>query len=154
MRIELRACFETINGKTNACALLSCRDVACTDAALVENCFANAIWVLQKGYSDIPPNNYPFYGEEEKYKPLVQSDGGVLSDWKELYNPTPEQAEEDRQKAYESGVPHGYVPEGDKYAGDEKMSIMVKSLLHEDSEYGAKVRSRRRLPFKFQLLLL
>ena len=96
------------------------------------------------GYSDIPPNNYPFYAEDEKYKPLVQSDGGVLSDWKELYNPTPEQAEEDRQRAYESGVPHGYVPEGDKYADDEKMSIMVTSLLHEDSEYGEKVRPRRR----------
>ena len=54
------------------------------------------------GYHDIPPNNYPFFSEEEKYKPLIQNDGGILSDWKELYNPTPEQAEEDRAKAYVS----------------------------------------------------
>ena len=54
------------------------------------------------GYHDIAPNNYPFFSEEEKYKPLIQNDGGILSDWKELYNPTPEQAEEDRAKAYVS----------------------------------------------------
>ena len=31
------------------------------------------------GYWDIPPNNYDFYSEEEKYKPNIQADGGVLS---------------------------------------------------------------------------
>jgi hypothetical protein len=31
------------------------------------------------GYWDIPPNNYDFYCEAEKYKPLVQADGGILS---------------------------------------------------------------------------
>ena len=31
------------------------------------------------GYMTIPPNNYPFYKEEEKYKPVVQPDGGQLS---------------------------------------------------------------------------
>merc|ERR1712159_543372 len=41
------------------------------------------------GYMPIPPNNYPFYKVEE----------------------------EDRRKAYESGVPHGYVPRGFKYEG-------------------------------------
>ena len=43
-------------------------------------------------------------------------------------------------RSYETGVPHGYVPDGDKYAGDEKITITVKSLLHDDSEYGEKVR--------------
>lgn len=27
----------------------------------------------------MPPNNYPFYSEEEKYVPVVQADGGQLS---------------------------------------------------------------------------
>ena len=27
----------------------------------------------------IPPNNYPFYKDEEKYEPVVQPDGGQLS---------------------------------------------------------------------------
>jgi hypothetical protein len=73
-----------------------------------------------------------------------------------MYNPTPEQAAADRQKAYETGVPHGafarrsrarrapsaaaergcarciprgagYVPPGDKYAGQEKIKLLVRS---------------------------
>jgi hypothetical protein len=31
------------------------------------------------GYWDIPPNNYDFYAEAEKYRPNIQADGGVLS---------------------------------------------------------------------------
>lgn len=31
------------------------------------------------GYWEIPPNNYDFYTEDEKYKPVVQADGGILS---------------------------------------------------------------------------
>ena len=46
-----------------------------------------------------------------------------------MYNPTPEQAEIDRQKAYETGIPHGYVPPGDKYAGHETIRLKVKSDL-------------------------
>ena len=114
------------------------------------------------GYWEVPPNNYDFYSEAEKYKPNVQADGGILSsarhpswmirsgargnvasgkeprlrarragrptvrlgppvtsppltraptrthpDAEPMYNPTPEQADADRQKAYETGVPHG-----------------------------------------------
>merc|ERR1712072_1240138 len=43
------------------------------------------------GYMAIPPNNYPFYNKEEKYVPVVQPDGGQLSDWKPLYQPSKEQ---------------------------------------------------------------
>ena len=31
------------------------------------------------GYMPVPPNNYPFYSEDEKYVPVVQADGGQLS---------------------------------------------------------------------------
>jgi hypothetical protein len=31
------------------------------------------------GYWEVPPNNYDFYSEAEKYKPNIQADGGVLS---------------------------------------------------------------------------
>lgn len=31
------------------------------------------------GFVNVPPNNYPFYGDSEKYVPLTQSDGGQLS---------------------------------------------------------------------------
>ena len=31
------------------------------------------------GYWNIPPNAYDFYTEEERYKPVIQADGGVLS---------------------------------------------------------------------------
>jgi hypothetical protein len=81
------------------------------------------------GYMAIPPNNYPFYNKEEKYVPVVQPDGGQLSDWKPLYQPSKEQEEEDRKKAYESGVPHGYVPRGFKYEGMPTIKINVTSEL-------------------------
>ena len=53
-----------------------------------------------------------------------------------MYNPTPEQADIDRQKAYDTGVPHGYVPPGDKYAGHATVRLLVRSELHTDEEYG------------------
>lgn len=31
------------------------------------------------GFHEIPPNNYEWYSEDEKYKPNVQADGGILS---------------------------------------------------------------------------
>lgn len=31
------------------------------------------------GYLHVAPNNYPFYSDEEKYIPIMQSDGGQLS---------------------------------------------------------------------------
>merc|ERR1712144_30339 len=91
------------------------------------------------GYMTIPPNNYPFYSEEEKYKPVIQPDGGQLSDWKPLYQPSKEQEEIDRKNAYESGVPHGYIPRGFKYQGMPTIKLNVRSELHSDDEYGEKV---------------
>ena len=40
------------------------------------------------GYMPIPPNNYPFYKDEEKYEPVVQPDGGQLSGKSRLPNRT------------------------------------------------------------------
>ncbi|KAK9868405.1 hypothetical protein WJX84_002515 [Apatococcus fuscideae] len=88
------------------------------------------------GYLPVPPNNYPFYSDEEKYKPILQPDGGQLSEWEPMYQPTHEQAEEDRKLAYKRGVPHGYVPPGDKYAGLPTISILIASDLHTPDEYG------------------
>jgi len=31
------------------------------------------------GFYDIPPNNYQFYSDQEKYTPVIQADGGQLS---------------------------------------------------------------------------
>lgn len=31
------------------------------------------------GFLNVPPNNYPFYNDEEKYVPVMQADGGQLS---------------------------------------------------------------------------
>jgi len=91
------------------------------------------------GYMAIPPNNYPFYNEEEKYVPVVQPDGGQLSEWKPLYQPSKEQEEEDRKTAYETGVPHGYVPRGFKYQGMPTITVNIKSELHTNDEYGTHV---------------
>lgn len=56
-----------------------------------------------------------------------------------MYNPTAEQAEADRQKAYETGVPHGFVAAGDKYKGLPTIALPVVSDLHSPDEYGEKV---------------
>ncbi|KAL6775802.1 hypothetical protein ACKKBG_A18550 [Auxenochlorella protothecoides x Auxenochlorella symbiontica] len=96
------------------------------------------------GYMAVPPNNYPFYSEDEKYVPIMQADGGQLSEWKPMYNPTAEQAEKDRKAAYESGVPHGFVAAGDKYAGLPTITIPLISELHTEEEYGENVDSEGR----------
>lgn len=31
------------------------------------------------GFQPVPPNNYPFYSEDEVYTPVLQPDGGQLS---------------------------------------------------------------------------
>ena len=31
------------------------------------------------GYQPVPPNNYPFYNDDEKYKPIIFADGGQFS---------------------------------------------------------------------------
>ena len=31
------------------------------------------------GFIPVPPNNYPFYNDDEKYVPIMQADGGQLS---------------------------------------------------------------------------
>lgn len=46
-----------------------------------------------------------------------------------MYNPTAEQAEKDRQAAYEAGVPHGFVAPGDKHAGQATITLRVLSEL-------------------------
>lgn len=46
-----------------------------------------------------------------------------------MYHPTSEQAEADRSAAYEAGVPHGYVPPGDRFKGAPTISLRVVSEL-------------------------
>ena len=61
-----------------------------------------------------------------------------------MYNPTAEQAEADRKRAYETGVPHGYVTQGDKYKGLPTITLTVVSELHTPEEYGANVDEKGR----------
>lgn len=90
----------------------------------------------------MPPNNYPFYSEDEKYKPKVQPDGGQWSETREMYNPTSEEAEADRLKAYAAGVPHGYVPRGTAapVASSRPLKLTVSSSFFKDSEYGPETK--------------
>ena len=74
-----------------------------------------------------------------RYVPIIQADGGVLSDWKPMYDPTPEQADIDRKIAFETGVPHGFVKQSDKYKDDPTIKLLVRSLLHTNDEYGTTV---------------
>jgi hypothetical protein len=101
--------------------------------------FSSRAGTGRTGFIPVPPNNYPFYNEDEKYVPVMQADGGQLSEWKPMYHPTAEQAEADRRHAYETGVPHGYVAPGDKYKDMPTVKLTVVSELHKDEEYGSVV---------------
>jgi hypothetical protein len=46
-----------------------------------------------------------------------------------MYHPTTEQADADRKRAYETGVPHGYVAPGDKYKDLPTITLTVVSDL-------------------------
>eukprot|EP00983_Pelagomonas_calceolata_P099789 1158499-Pelagomonas_calceolata.AAC.2 len=61
------------------------------------------------GMHSVGPNNFPFYSECERYQPVIQGDGGQLSEWQEMYAPSKEQAEADRALAFEAGIPHGML---------------------------------------------
>lgn len=43
------------------------------------NAYNNEPGSGRTGFFEIPPNNYDWYSEDEKYKPNVQADGGILS---------------------------------------------------------------------------
>lgn len=43
------------------------------------NAYNNEPGSGRTGFHEIPPNNYEWYSEDEKYKPNVQADGGILS---------------------------------------------------------------------------
>lgn len=59
----------------------------------------------------------------------LNTDTFFFAEWKPMYNPTAEQAEKDRAAAYASGIPHGYVSAGDKYAGLPTITLKVVSDL-------------------------
>ncbi len=71
--------------------------------------------------------------------PVVQADGGQLSEWRPMYAPTAEQAEADRRAAYAAGVPHGFVAAGERHRGAPTIALRVESELHGADEYGAEV---------------
>ena len=130
------------------------------------------------GFWEIPPNNYDFYSEVEKYKPNVQADGAVLSSAGPAERERPFSLPRQRRLSSASPAepsaaqmrsqcttrrrsrrrrtgrrrsrracrtvrcevtvrileptraprgPAGYVPAGDKYAGQEKLKLLVRS---------------------------
>lgn len=34
---------------------------------------------------NVPPNHYPWVPEDKRYKPVMQRDGGQLSEWSPMY---------------------------------------------------------------------
>jgi hypothetical protein len=48
-------------------------------------------------------------------------------EWTSMYNPSKEQAEQDRAAAFKSGVPHGFVQPGNKWAGQPTIDLWVVS---------------------------
>ena len=52
------------------------------------------------------------------------------------YEPTPEQEEADRKKAFEAGIPHGEYVYRERYGDCPIINLLFVSELHTDSEYG------------------
>ncbi|KAL3139523.1 hypothetical protein ABBQ38_003846 [Trebouxia sp. C0009 RCD-2024] len=76
---------------------------------------------LQDLRADYPDVHGPYDTTPSKYNPRP--------DWKAMYQPSPEQAEKDRLAAYEAGIPHGYVPPGNKYKDLPTIHLQVVSDL-------------------------
>jgi hypothetical protein len=93
------------------------------------SCSSNA-GTGRAGFLPVPPNNYPFYDvSREVYTPLMQADGGQLSEWQPLYAPSREQADADRAAAAAAGIPHGYVAPGDRFKGMQTIELRIVSEL-------------------------
>ena len=89
-----------------------------------------------------------------RYKPQLTADGGILSNWEPMYEPSTIKADADRLVAFESGVPHGSGETAavtssssssssvvavirEKYADQcPTARLLVVSELHRDEEYG------------------
>lgn len=95
----------------------------------------------------MPPNNYVFYSRFHDgiiYKQRIMDDKlGYLSEWATPYKPSEEELARHKEEAYRRDVPYGLSPEDDcaRSAGvdDDKVTLLVRSELHHDSEYGTDV---------------
>jgi len=87
-----------------------------------------------------------------RYQPQRSADGGILSNWQPMYEPSTVKADADRLAAFEADVPHGAGGEGAaaspapvtsaaalaaKFGAQcPHASLLVVSELHRDEEYG------------------
>ncbi|GFH31713.1 ubiquitin-like domain-containing protein, partial [Haematococcus lacustris] len=53
----------------------------------------------------------------------------VVAEWQPMYNPSKEQADADREAAFASGVPHGYVALGTQPPSGSQLELWVVSEL-------------------------
>lgn len=94
---------------------------------------------------NIPPNNYPFYAPSEIYTPKMQTDGGQWSETRKMYNPSADEAEADRLRAYQTGIPHGFTPQPqatgtDSGSASVLLKLTVSSTYFRSHEYGPEER--------------
>lgn len=91
----------------------------------------------------VPSNNYAFYKRFHEgiiYKQRIMDDKlGVMTEWKQPYKPTDEELIQDREEAYKKGIPHGVQPEGQSDFDKDLITLLVRSELHHDSEYGVQI---------------
>ncbi len=71
--LKLKKCSSEFKQRHCTCDLLYSEQQA---EAKKTTCFAFA---GTTGFIDVPSNNYPFYSAVEKYRPVMQQDGGQLS---------------------------------------------------------------------------
>lgn len=95
------------------------------------------------GQAPVPPNNYEFYARCHNdiiYKQRVMDDKlGFLSEWTTPYKPSDEELTAHKEDAYKRGVPHGLRSDGNDHDDGDMVTLLVRSELHHNSEYGTKV---------------
>lgn len=70
--------------------------------------------------------------------------------------PTKEQEQEDRDLAFNAGVPRGYIQPGERDAHHPRITLTVRSEIHTNNEYGLNVDSEGRHfggPFELEVQL-
>ncbi len=79
-RPGVRSCISVLSVDHSICVCnrsMLINDSCCS--CTVYYCRCCSAGTGRTGYLHVAPNNYPFYSEDEKYTPIMQSDGGQLS---------------------------------------------------------------------------
>ena len=74
-----RSKYNPTPGACQSRLLMAMRTLPCGPVPRVRRASRCLAGTGRTGFMAVAPNDYPFYGDDEKYVPIIQADGGQLS---------------------------------------------------------------------------